>query len=36
MILAKKVSIMVLKARSVSVYVCMQFVFDIGSASYLN
>jgi hypothetical protein len=33
MILAK-VSIMVPKAGSVSLYVCMEFVFYIGSASY--
>jgi hypothetical protein len=35
MILAKKVSIMVPKAGSVSLYVCMEFVFYIGSAPYL-
>jgi hypothetical protein len=34
MILAKKVSIMVPKAGSVSFYVCMEFVFYIGSAPY--
>jgi hypothetical protein len=35
MILVKKVSIMVPKAGSVSLYVYMEFVFYIGSASYL-
>jgi hypothetical protein len=35
MILAKKVSIMVPKAGSVSLYVCMEFIFYIGSAPYL-
>jgi hypothetical protein len=34
MVLAKKVSIMVPKAGSVSLYVCMEFVFYIGSAPY--